>query len=484
MVSTDAYHARMSQPNLLLILIDDLGWADLSCYGSSFYETPHLDRFAQQGLRFTDAYAAAPVCSPTRAALLSGKSPARVGVTQWIGGHAVGRLCDVPYFHALPASERSLATTLRDDGGYQTWHVGKWHLGEDQCSPEHHGFEVNLGGCGWGMPKHGYFSPYRCPTLPDGPDGEYLTDRLTDEAIKLLEARDPGRPFFLNLWHYAVHTPIEAPPELVEKYRAKAERLGLNPDGPLTQGEPFSCDHKKHLRIQRRTVQSHPAYAAMIENLDANLGRVFAALDRLGLADDTLVVFTSDNGGLATAEGSPTCNAPLAEGKGWMDEGGNRVCQIARWPRTITAGTTTDCPVVSPDVYPTFLEAAGLPLSPDQHADGVSMMPLLRGGKTLDREAIFWHYPHYSNQGDTPSGAVRAGRYKLTEHFEDGHLELYDLETDVGEQHNLAADQPERAAALHRRLADWRRDVEALIPKTNPNFRPQTRQPHEDPAEV
>ncbi|MEM9915115.1 MAG: sulfatase [Planctomycetota bacterium] len=474
----------MNAPNLLMILIDDLGWADLGCYGSSFYETPNLDRFAQQGLRFTDAYAAAPVCSPTRAALLSGKHPARVGVTQYIGGHAVGQLQDVPYFHQLPANERSLATALREDGGYQTWHVGKWHLGEGQTSPENHGFDVNVGGCGWGAPKHGYFSPYRCPTLDDGPAGEYLTDRITDEAIKLLEQRDTDRPFFLNLWHYAVHTPIQAPQKLIDKYVEKAKQLGLDPEGPLQIGDHFACDHKKHLRIERRTVQSHAAYAAMIENLDTNLGRVFAALDRLGVADNTLVVFTSDNGGLATAEGSPTCNAPMAEGKGWMREGGNRVCQLARWPGVIAPGSETSVPVVTTDLYPTFLDAAGLPAQPLQHIDGHSLLPLLQGQNGPDRDAIYWHYPHYSNQGDTPAGAVRAGRYKLIEHFEDGRLELFDLANDISEARNLADEEPDRAAALHRQLIGWRNEIDALIPKTNPNWKPYTPTVNDDPAEV
>ncbi|MEM9883622.1 MAG: sulfatase [Planctomycetota bacterium] len=475
----------MSKPNLLFILIDDLGWADLACCGSAFYETPNLDRLAAQGLRFTDAYAASPVCSPTRAAILSGKSPARVGITQYIGGHAVGRLCDVPYFHALPASERSLATALRDDGGYQTFHVGKWHLGMGATSPTAHGFDVNVAGCSWGHPRNGYFSPYGIPGFADGPDGEYLTDRLTDEAIALLRGRDQNRPFFLNLWHYAVHTPIQAPPDLVEKYRAKADRLGLDPDGPLEPGEPFACDHKKHLRVQRRTVQSHPAYAAMVENLDTNLGRLFATLDELGLANDTLVVFTSDNGGLSTAEGAPTCNAPLAEGKGWTREGGHRVCQIARWPGRVAPGTATACPVVSPDLYPTFLEAAGVPLNPAQHADGVSLLPLLTGeADTLDRDAIFWHYPHYSNQGDRPSNAVRVGPHKLIEHFEDGRLRLFDLDTDPSETRDLAAKRPDLTAPLRQRLADWRQEVEALIPKPNPNFVPPAPTPDEDPAEV
>jgi len=310
------------RPNMIFILLDDLGWRDLGCYGSPFYETPNLDRLAAEGMSFTNAYAAAPVCSPTRASILTGKYPATVGVTQYIGGHAVGKLCDVPYFHVLPMQEISLARALKEHGGYQTWHVGKWHLGERETRPEQHGFDVNLGGCGWGSPKHGYFSPYHCPALTDGPPGEYLTDRLTDEAMKLIassgdasSASGGEKPFFLNLWHYAVHTPIQAPEALVEKYRRKAAALGLDKINAIEEGDFFPCEHKRTERIQRRRIQSDPAYAAMVENLDWNIGRLLQALEESGKAQETIVIFTSDNGGLATAEGSPTCNAPLAGGR-------------------------------------------------------------------------------------------------------------------------------------------------------------------------
>lgn len=253
-------------------------------------------------------------------------------------------------------SEVSLAAALKR-GGYKTWHVGKWHLGDTRTWPERHGFDVNIAGCGWGAPRT-YFSPYGCPTMPDGPPGEYLTDRLTDEAIKLIREND-GTPFFLHLSHYAVHTRLEAPQSLVEKYERKARDLGLDKQNPIEVGEYFPCQHKRTLRVERRKFQSHPVYAAMIENLDTNIGRVLAALAEKGIAENTIVVFTSDNGGLATSEGSPTCNAPLAEGKGWMYEGGTRVCQIIRWPAVIQPGSTCRAPVTSTDYYPTFLEAAG-----------------------------------------------------------------------------------------------------------------------------
>jgi arylsulfatase A-like enzyme len=459
----------VKQPNIVFILIDDLGWADLQCYGSSFYETPHLDRLAAAGMKFTDGYATCPVCSPTRASILTGKYPARIGVTHWIGAHTVGKLLDVPYHHALPMNEISLAAALKR-GGYKTWHVGKWHLGDRLTWPDRHGFDVNIAGCGWGAPAT-YFSPYGCPTMKDGPPGEYLTDRLTDEAIKLIREND-GTPFFLHLSHYAVHTRLEAPAPLVEKYERKARALGLDQRNPIEVGEYFPCQHKRTMRIERRTFQSHAVYAAMIENLDTNIGRLLAALAEQGLADNTIVVFTSDNGGLATSEGSPTCNAPMAEGKGWMYEGGTRVCQIMRWPAVIKPGSTCRVPVTSNDYYPTFLEAAGLPALPAQHCDGVSLMPLLRGGRKLDRDAIYWHYPHYGNQGDTPACAIRAGDWKLIEHFEDGRLELFNLRQDVSEQHSLAGTEPARVKRLHNKLKRWRKGVEALIPKPNPNYQP------------
>ncbi|MEX0653952.1 MAG: sulfatase [Phycisphaeraceae bacterium] len=457
------------QPNILFILIDDMGWRDLACYGSSFYETPHIDRLAAQGMTFTDAYAACPVCSPTRASILTGKYPARVGITNWIPGNPWGKLMGVPFFDRLPETETTVAQALRD-GGYHRWHVGKWHLGPKGHWPEDFGFDVNVAGCDWGSPHKGYFSPYSMANLDDGPEGEYLTDRLTEEAIALIRERDAGRPFFLHLSHYAVHTPIQAPAELVAKYERKAKALGLEQLDALEPGDAFPCLHKKDQRIMRRRIQSHPVYAAMVENLDTNVGRLLDALDEQGLADETLVVFTSDNGGLSTAEGSPTCNAPLAEGKGWMYDGGVREPLLVRWPGVVEPGATCEVPVTSTDFYPTFLEAAGLPLRPDQHADGVSLLPLLRGEGAPDRAGIFWHYPHYSNQGGTPACAVRAGDWKLIEFFEDARLELYNLRDDLEEQHDRAADEPARVTELHGKLVAWRESIEAKIPEPNPDY--------------
>ena len=460
----------MNRPNFIFVLVDDLGWRDLGCCGSEFYETPHLDRLASEGMRFTDAYAACPVCSPTRASIMSGKYPATVGVTNFIGGHTRGKLIDAPYVDHLPLAEKSVAQAL-SDGGYQTWHVGKWHLGGRPYYPDNHGFDVNVGGCHWGMVKRGYFSPWGCETLADGPEGEYLTDRLTDEAIRLIERSD-GRPFFLNLAYYAVHIPIQAKPEYVERFREKAVRMGLDRVEAFEEGELFPCEHKRDQHVQRRVVQSDPMYAAMVQSVDENVGRLLAAVEAVGQGDNTVVVFTSDNGGLATAEGSPTSNRPLSEGKGWMYEGGTREPLLVKCPGVTQPGSTCSVPVTSPDFYPTMLELAGLDPLPEQHCDGVSIAPLLRGADRLDREAIYWHYPHYGNQGGTPGCSVRCGDYKLIEFFEDGRLELYHLRDDIGETHNLAAERPDLAKELHGRLVAWRERVGGRTPERNPDHVP------------
>jgi len=474
------YLAAMKQrPNIIFILMDDMGWRDLGCTGSTFYETPNLDRLAAQGMMFTQAYAACPVCSPTRASLLSGKYPARLGVTDWIshGNHhpCRGALIDAPYVKHLSLDERSIARALRDDAGYATWHVGKWHLGKEPYWPQHHGFDVNVAGCDmgapWGRGGKGFFSPWNIPTLENGADGDYLSDRLADEAIKLIENRDPSKPFFLNYWEYCVHQPIQSKPEKIEKYRRKAEALGLDKQTALVEGEHFPSEHKRHLRVTRRVIQSDPAYAAMIESVDENMGRLFDTLDRQGIADNTIVIFTSDNGGLSSAEGSPTCNLPLHEGKGWMYDGGTREPLLIRYPGVVAAGSTCHEYVTSPDFYPTLLDVAGLPPCHEQHVDGVSFMPLLRGDTTFRRGAIFWHYPHYGNQGGTPGCSVREGDWKLIEFFEDNRLELYNLRNDPGESQNLAATQPETAARLHALLKDWRVEVCAKIPERNPAWK-------------
>ncbi|PCJ59657.1 MAG: sulfatase [Planctomycetota bacterium] len=457
------------KPNIVFILIDDMGWRDLSCYGSTFYETPNIDKLFSEGMHFTNAYAACPVCSPTRASILTGKYPANVGVTDYIGGHTKGIVIDAPYIDHLPLSEKSLAKTLKNNG-YNTWHVGKWHLGGEEYYPEKHGFDVNIGGCHWGHPKGGYFSPWNMDTLPENKEGEYLTDRLTDEAIKLIENSSDDKSFFLNMWYYSVHTPIQAKEEKIKKYEDKAVKLGLDKINALEEGENFSCEHKRDQKVVRRIVQSDPTYAAMIESLDENIGRLVKAIDDKGETDNTIIIFTSDNGGLSTAEGSPTCNAPLAEGKGWMYEGGTREPLIVKWPSNISEGSMCDVPVTSPDFYPTLLEVTEINLMPEQHQDGVSILPLLKGEHRIDREAVFWHYPHYGNQGGTPGCSIRLGNYKLIEFFEDNRLELYDLEKDIGEKENLINTFPDITKDLHNKLINWRESVHAKIPEPNPDW--------------
>jgi arylsulfatase A-like enzyme len=319
------------------------------------------------------------------------------------------------------------------------------------------------------MPRS-YFSPYRNPMLEDGPEGEYLTDRLTDESIRLIRERSGDGPFFLNLCYYAVHIPIQSKPELVAKYEAKAKAMGLAGREAMEIGEPMPCLHKKGEHVVRRRFQSDPAYAAMVQTLDENIGRLMDALDEEGLAEDTIVIFTSDNGGLSTAEGSPTCNAPLSEGKGWMYEGGNREPLIVRWPGRVAADALCDAPVTSPDFYPTLLAAAGLDLLPEQHVDGESLLGLLTKGEPLERDAIFWHYPHYSNQGGSPACAIRCGDWKLIEFFEGPRCELYNVVEDVGETRDVAAEHAELTAQLRGRLEAWLEDVEGKIPPPNPDW--------------
>lgn len=454
----------MKRPNFLFILIDDLGWMDLSCYGSSFYETPNLDKLASEGIRFTNAYASCPVCSPTRASILTGKYPATLGLTQFIGGNTEGKLIEPPYIDHLPLTEMSLATTLKENG-YQTWHVGKWHLGGEAYYPEKHGFDVNIAGCDWGAPMHGYFSPWRIPTLKDVPEKKkYLTDHLTDEAIKLFFSSD-DKPFFLNMWYYSVHVPIQAKRKNIKYYREKAKKMGLKNLNPFVIGENFPCTHKKDLFVRRRIVQSNPKYAAMIYSLDENIGRLIETLEDVGKRDNTVIIFYSDNGGLSTAEGSPTCNAPLSEGKGWMYEGGTRVPLIINGPTITTPGQLSSAPITSTDFYPTILEMANIPLMPEQHCDGVSFLPLLKQEKTYIRGPIFWHFPHYGNQGGTPGSSVLLDDYKLIKFYESDHLELYNLKNDVSEKNNIMSKEPERANQLDKILRDWTTKSKALFPR-------------------
>lgn len=440
--------------NVVMILADDLGWTDLTGYGSDLHETPEIDRFARESMKFTHAYAAAPICSPTRAAWMTGKYPARLHMTIWheyaLRGPDRGRRLVPPRAEAnLPHAELTLAEALKA-AGYRTLHVGKWHLGDAGHFPETQGFEVNIGGTMWGAPAT-FFYPYRgpfgsrkepryVPDLHDGKEGEYLTDRLTDEALELIEASKDA-PFFLNLSFHTVHTPIEGKPELVSYFQEK-----VRPD-------------RNH---------HNPTYAAMVRSLDENVGRVLRRLDALGLRERTIVIFTSDNGGVVhrTGSGWVTTNAPLRSGKGSLYEGGIRVPLIVRWPGVTEAGSVSDVPVSTQDFVPTLVEGLGLSVEAErvEAMDGVSLLSVLRGGTaTLDRRALFWHYPHYYPT-TTPVSAMRSGDWKLLFFYEDRRVELYDLEDDPGEKNDLSKVRPEITRSLRGRLEEWLRDVGAQLP--------------------
>jgi len=445
--------------NVVFLLADDLGWTDLGSFGSSFYQTPNLDRVAASGMRFTQAYAACPVCSPTRASIMAGKYPARMQTTDYFGGRRKGRLLPAPYRDRLALEEVTVAEAFKA-AGYRTGFMGKWHLGPKGFWPEDQGFDVNVGGWTPGSPRGGYFAPWTNPRLPEVPKGKHLTQHLTEGAEQFLDSAK-GSPFLLYVSYYLVHTPLQAKKETVARYRERAKQMAA----------PGKAKWGKERRRKVRLVQDHAVYAAMIEHLDDSVGRIVAKLEQLGVADHTAIVFMSDNGGLSTSEGHPTSNLPLRAGKGWLYEGGIREPMMVVWPGRVTAGSVCDVPVTSTDFYPTLLEMAGLKSNPRQHQDGVSVVPLLTGsGATPDRD-LFWHYPHYGNQGGAPSGAVRSGSHKLIEWYETGDVELYDLAEDFGEQVDLAARLPEKAGELRRRLAEWRRQVGAAMPTPNPDFK-------------
>lgn len=449
--------AQTRRPNIVLVLADDLGWADLGCYGADLHETPHLDRLARDGMRFTEAYSASPVCTPTRASIMTGKHPARLGMTIWHEAAETPprdrKLTPPVAAGNLPLAEVTLAEHLHA-AGYLTALVGKWHLGTAGFYPETQGFDINIGGTFWGAPAT-FFHPYKgarrfggeyryVPGLPGGRPGEYLTDRLTDEALKVIDLAG-AQPFFLYLAHHAPHTPIEAKPKLVEKYRDKL-RPGLH--------------------------HTNPTYAAMVESLDESVGRVRRRLAERGLARHTVFVFLSDNGGYLQASDGQiiTSNYPLRSGKGSLYEGGVRVPLLVDWPGVTRPGAVSAEPVVSTDLFATLLDAAGV--AGERPPDGVSLAGLLRDPKaTLPRDALYFHYPHYYPT-TTPVSAMRAREWKLLEYHEDGRTELYHLASDPGERTDLAAREPARAAALRRRLDDWRKLTGASMPVPNPAAAP------------
>ncbi len=432
-------------PNVLVFFIDDLGWTDIGVNGSTFYATPHIDALAANGANFKRSYSANPVCSPTRAAMMTGKAPQRVGITQWIPTKSKV---------ALPLSEVTIGEAFLE-AGYRTGYIGKWHLGkEDGAQPEYQGFEYTKAVNRAGQPAS-FFYPFgkrkggsSVPDLEDYKPGDYLTDALTDKAIEFIDQRS-SKPFFLCLAHYAVHTPIQAPKPLVEKYVAKKREM-------LNAGKPEMTEEKYN--TLSRVEQGDPEYAAMIENLDTNIGRVMEHLKEKGMLEDTIIVFTSDNGGLAHRKriAAPTSNVPLRSGKAWTYEGGIRIPTIISWSGKIQP-TTTEAPIITMDMYPTLLELAGLPLKPEQHLDGQSLKPLLAGVVEAEAEdrVLAWNYPHVHGNGHQPSDAILSNDWKLIRFQSDEPVELYNLSADVGEQTNLAHQNPEKVQELEKRLDAW-----------------------------
>jgi len=464
-----AAHTDPPYRNFLFIIADDLGRRDLGVDGSTFHETPRVNSIAEKGVRFTNGYATCQVCSPSRASIMTGKYTPRHGITDWIGAKSGTRwnrgdkLLPAEYEHALSKRDTTIAEALKE-AGYTTFFAGKWHLGpKPEDWPEHHGFDYNVGGWSSGSPKGGYFSPYTNPRLENGPDAEYLPLRLARETATFIE-QHRDRKFFAYLSFYAVHAPIQTTKKLWSKYQRKASTQ------PKVK-ERFMIDRT----LPVRQVQDNPIYAGLLETVDQAVGIVLDKLKELGLDKNTVVIFTSDNGGVSSGDNYSTCNLPFRGGKGRQWEGGIREPYLVRVPGVTKAGATCDVPVISTDFYPTILELAGLPLKPRQHLDGLSLVPLLKGG-TIKKRDLFWHYPHYGNQGGEPSSIIRSGDWKLIHYWEDGRDELYHLATDIGEQNDLSSSEPEIRKRLRRALDKWLNDVGARIPQADPRYKPENAQ--------
>lgn len=470
---------KNSSPNVILILIDDLGWKDLGCMGSAYYETPNVDALAKEGILFTNAYAANPVCSPTRASILTGKYPSRINLTNHSGSRgpkgAAYKLNPPEVVGNIPLSDVNLAEALKK-AGYTNAHIGKWHLAahtetDSTHYPKNNGFDLNIAGHKGGHPNS-YYYPYKgtkhpaydVPDLEDGKEGDYLTDVLTDHAIDFIQ-KNKEKPFFLNMWYYTVHTPIQPRKDKVAKYQAKAKAMGL---------DKTSNEAKKEYQSWSHAHQDNIDYASMVESMDENVGRIMKTLKRLNIDDETIVIFFSDNGGLSTGNGpkSPTSNFPLRAGKAWVYEGGIRVPLIIKWPEAKISGANIHEPVISTDLYPTILEMIDLPLRPQQHVDGVSLKSLLTGEtRHLEREALYFHYPHYHHINTMgPAGAIRMGNYKLVERFENMEVELFNLKDDIGETNDLSDEMPELTEKMKNMLHQWRKETGSRMPERNEKY--------------
>ncbi|MDG2130327.1 MAG: sulfatase [Fuerstiella sp.] len=459
--------AEQAHTNFVFFLVDDMGWADSGCFGSTFHETPHIDALAAAGMKFTAGYAACPVCSPTRASIMTGRHPVRVNITDWIPGSTAARAYN-PRFQQindrddLALEEVTIAEALQKNG-YQTFFAGKWHLGSQGHLPTDQGFDFNIGGHHRGSPPGGYYSPFRNPHLKDKPQKEYLTERLTDESISFLKQRNPDAPFLLYLSYYNIHTPIQAYHKRITHYEEKVERtFGDSKTSPVAEHRGLS-----------RSRQDNAQLASMVAAVDDSVGRINAALADMKLVESTVVIFFSDNGGLCTlAQIGPGCNLPLRSGKGWLYEGGIREPMIIKAPGIARPGTVCDQPVISTDFYPTMLELADIPLRPQQHADGTSLVPLLKGEDRIPHAPLTWHYPHYHGSTWTPGAAIRDGDWKLIELYEYDATELYNLKDDIGETTDLSSTHPEKTADLKAKLKMWQVDLNAEMPVANPDYRP------------
>jgi arylsulfatase A-like enzyme len=466
---------KSKKPNVVLIVADDLGFTDLGCYGSTFYETPNLDALASDGVRFTNGYASCPVCSPSRASIQTGKYPVKVGITDWIPGRAFysetterNRFLSAELENQLALNEVTVAEYLKT-ANFKTFFAGKWHLGEtEDFWPEHQGYDKNIAGWKKGSPNlnakmgvNGFFSPYGNPRITDGPEGEYLPRRLADEVNAFIDS-SLNDNFYVCLSFYLVHTPLQAQQKAIEKYKAKATQLGLDTVNPHLPPQDWMFNNAKPAgEYKERIIQSHAVYAAMVEALDENIGHVIQKLKEEGLYENSLILFTSDNGGLSTAEGSPTSNLPLRAGKGWLYEGGIRVPFIIKYPNGKFAQTVSSIPVSGIDVLPTVLAGLNLDVSPSG-IDGINITRFLEDNTTPERP-LFWHYPHYSNQGGNPGSVIIEGDFKLIHDFEKQQFELYNLKDDVGEHHNLSNEFPEKVDEMYKKLDMWRKSNNAKM---------------------
>jgi len=447
--------------NFVFFLVDDMGMMDLETYGSTFHETPNIDKLAKTGMKFNYGYAACPVCSPTRASIMTGRHPVRVDITDWIPGSAnrkTNKLIHPEDRDNLALKEVTIAEELKSHG-YQTFFAGKWHLGNEGHWPTDQGFDINIGGHHRGSPPGGYYAPWNNPTLEAKKKDEYLTERLTEESIRFLEKRDSGKPFLLYLSYYNIHTPIQAYRKHIGHYQKKAEKF--------SGATPTEQEHSGQTRMR----QDNPALASMVSAVDDSVGTLIAKLDELGLSDDTVVIFFSDNGGLSTKpKMGPGSNSPLRAGKGWLYEGGVREPTIIRAPGVTKPGSVSDQPIVSMDFFPTMLELAGLPLRPKLHADGRSLLPELTGKKGKPR-ALYWHYPHYHGSNWKPGASIRDGDWKMIKFYDQEKVELYNLKKDPSEKKDLAKKNSAKAKELESKLIAWQKQMNAKLPKPNPNYK-------------